>query len=43
MIAVVHFAPSQSIPFDAVQIWLDRSTGEFFVWDGRGVLERRVG
>jgi hypothetical protein len=37
MIALVHYAPSSSIPFDAVQIRLDRSTGELHVWDGRGV------
>jgi hypothetical protein len=35
----VHYAPSQGIPFDAVQIRLDRYTGELFVWDGRGVLD----
>jgi hypothetical protein len=37
-IAFVHYAPSQSIPFDAVQIRLDKVTGMVFVWDGRGVL-----
>jgi hypothetical protein len=39
MVALVHYAPSQGIPFDAVQIRLDRYTGELFVWDGRGVLD----
>jgi hypothetical protein len=38
MIALVHYAPSQSMLFDAVQIRLDSYTGELFVWDGRGVL-----
>jgi len=38
MMALVHYAPSQAVPFDAVQIRLDRYTGELFVWDDRGVL-----
>jgi hypothetical protein len=38
MIALVHYALSQAIPFDAVHIRLDCYTGELFVWDGRGVL-----
>jgi hypothetical protein len=38
MIALTHYAPSQSVPFDAVQIRLDRITGELFIWDGRDVL-----
>jgi len=37
-IAYVHYAPSQSVVYDAVHIRLDKLTGMLFVWDGRGVL-----
>jgi hypothetical protein len=38
LLALVHYAPSQAVPFDSVQVRLDRSAGELLVWDGRGVL-----
>jgi hypothetical protein len=38
LIALCHYAPSESVQFDAVQIRFDRSTGELFVWDGRAIL-----
>jgi hypothetical protein len=36
----VNYAPAQGSPFNAVKIKLDRYDGDFFVWDGRGVLQR---
>jgi hypothetical protein len=40
IIALTHYQPSQVIPIDAVQVRLDRSTGELVVWDGRRRLGR---
>jgi hypothetical protein len=37
--AYVHYAPSSSIQYDAVQIRISKDDGEVSVWDGRGVLE----
>jgi hypothetical protein len=37
-LAYIHYAPSQSILYDAVQIRLNKITGQLLVWDGRGVL-----
>lgn len=40
MIALVHYAPSQAIPYDAVQIRIEKATGKLVIWDGRGVLRK---
>lgn len=43
MIAIVNYQPSSAIPYDAVQIRVEKATGELVIWDGRGVLTNTHG